>query len=108
MQEVQITPILISTVAGSLLSLVLFVLEIFSPRFDNLPDNKKQGINVLLILVVTVGIALLSCFSEIVFIACTQLGLFELATMMMSAMIGNAGTYVSLNKVADATKEQVR
>ena len=108
MQSITITPVVISSVAGALLSLVLFVLAIFWPQFDNLPDNKKQGINMLLILLVTAGIAGLSCFSAIVFIQCSQVGVFELVVMAVAAMMGNASTYISLNKVADATKSMVR
>lgn len=108
MEDVTLTPVLIGGAAGTLVSVLLFIAAIFSPRVDNIPDNVKQGLNVLGIVVVTAFIAGLSCYTQIVFIECTQLGLWELVVMAMSAIVANASTYQSFNKVADATKAHVR
>lgn len=103
--NIQATPQLLAGVAGAILSLILMLLPLiptWKVKWDYLAKDQKQAINVLLLMLVTAVMAILSCFTDIVIVECTQVGMLNLVLMFASAAIGNAGTYVTVGKLMES------
>lgn len=107
MQITALSPEYIAASAGIVVSVVFALVQMIFPKVKEIPPERKQGINVLSIVTVTVAIALLSCYTEVRLVPCTQLGLFELVKMSVVAMIGNAAVYQTFHKIFDRAQEAV-
>lgn len=93
MPEFTITPEIISMVAGTLLSLLFSYLWGVREWYAALSEDKKKAIMAAALLVVVIAIAVLSCTGVWPLVACTKVGLFELVSMFIAALIANQSTY---------------
>lgn len=98
----EITAELLSFIAGSGISVILSVLT-FIPRWqaawDSFNDKQKQAINGVLVVMVAVAIASLSCFGAVDWIACNEGGLVSLLLSVVAALGGNATMFISTRRV---------
>lgn len=106
-----VSPEQISAIAGAVISVVLLLLPIFPKYADwwnKLTDAQKQSVNVIAMVVVAVGIGGLSCAGVIALVSCTVDGLFELVKALLYAIMGNAATFVTLNKAMKVFANRTR
>ena len=107
-KEQSFTPTTLSFAAGVLVSLLLYLVPLFYPAFQGFSDARKQGVNIVALLVVSLAVGLLSCYTDIRIVECTQLGLFELGKMFFAAATGNAATYVTTSRIGDKAVAKVQ
>ena len=91
--------------AGALISILLSLLPLvpaLKAKWEQAADDQKQAINVMALFVVTSIVAALSCWTELAFVECSQIGLYGLLRMFALAALGNAGTFVTTNKIFKA------
>lgn len=92
------TPEILSSLAGILLSLLASYLPGFSPWFDNLLPNYKRLFMLLLIFAAAVASLGVSCagWGDLVdpMVACTQAGAVGLIKAFLAALIANQAAYL--------------
>lgn len=97
---VEVTPEVLASVAGSLISILLFLLPMVSRKFYELADEWKQAINGGTVVLVSVVIMVLGCNSIIVInFECTSAGLIDYVQVVLTAVMANAATFVTFRRL---------
>ena len=103
---VEVSAEVLASIAGTLISIVLFIVPFLSRRFYELSDDTKQAINLSTILVVSISLMASSCagYLEINF-TCDNTGLIEYVKVIGAALMGNTTMFVSFRRLAQRTYE---
>lgn len=89
-----ITPALLASIAGVLLSLIMSYVPGLKDWYDGLTAQSKQLVMLGLLLLVSVGVFLLSCGALVQYgVTCDVAGAWGLIQVFIAAMIANQGTY---------------
>jgi hypothetical protein len=97
----QIDPVTLSAAAGILLSLALSYIPGLRTKYADLHSDWKRLIMLGALLIVTIGIAMLSCTKLIPYIPCTVDGILDLIGMFIAALIANQAIYPISPKATD-------
>lgn len=96
-----LTPQVLSSLAGAALSALLSVGTLF-PKFgawwNQFNDGQKQVINGTIVVVFAVAIFVVSCLGVVDWVECSEAGLLSFSMTVLAALGGNFAIYGSFGK----------
>ena len=95
-----ITPELLASLAGVLLTLILSYVPTLNVKYAAMSAQTKSLINLGCLLAIAVGIVLLSCTNVMAIIACQKADLIVFVQTFIFAMIANATSFTVLPQTA--------
>lgn len=100
----------LSLIAGAVLSLAFTFFPGLSDWYATLEPKVKAQVMAFLLVIVSIGIVLVSCFGIVVTVPCTQEGIvgFALNTVVAGilALAANQGVYSITKKIKEAPKAE--
>lgn len=92
--------ITLSTLSGSVLSLIFAYVPGLSAWFANLDGQKKSIVMLCGLLLTTVGVFVVSCTGVYdLGIACDKIGAVSLVKLFLAALVANQGTFAVTKKL---------
>ena len=92
--EFQLTPEILGTIAGAVLSLLFSYIPGLNAWFAAFDETRKRGIMALLLLIVALAVFGLGCAGIVVIgLACSSQGAIQLAWIYILAIIGNQSVF---------------
>lgn len=105
MPSISLTPEVLASLAGAVLSLGFSYIPGLNTRFAGYTDTAKRLIMAILLLVVSAGLYGLQCAQIITIgIACTQAGAFQIVWIWLLAIVFNQSAY-SISPRTDAVQQ---
>lgn len=101
-----LTAAVLTGMAGALLSLVFSYVPGIRERFEVLTGTQKRGVMALFLLLTSVTVYGLSCFSPFVLVECSEAGVWDLLLVLGAALMANQSTFSMTPKMNGGVKKE--